>query len=59
MTNRNNSTILFPTCKRRKVESEFSGGDVTSDGGSLLLGLADRNLDLIHDVAQYIEDQRR
>ena len=27
----------FPACKRRKVEASFEGGDITSDGGVLLL----------------------
>lgn len=51
--------VQFPSCNQRKVEAEFSGGDVTSDGGSLLLKLADDHLKLIRDVANQIVDQRR
>ena len=59
MTDCNPNTLDFPSCKRRKVEADFSGGDVTSDGGSLLLGLADDRLGLIRNVARLIDDQRR
>ena len=39
--------LSFQGCKGRKVEAEFSGGNVTSDGGLLLLRQADRRLELI------------
>jgi len=38
--------VEFPSCKRRKVEANLGGGDVTSDGGSLLLRQVDRRLAL-------------
>jgi len=38
--------VEFPSCKRRKVEANFGGGDVTSDGGALLLCQVDRRLAL-------------
>ena len=34
----------FPPVKRRRIEAKFSGGDITSDGGLLLLRQADRRL---------------
>ena len=34
----------FPACKRRVVEANFEGGDITTDGGVLLLRQADRLL---------------
>ena len=36
--------IAFSRCKGRKVEGKFNGGDITSDGGVLLLREADRKL---------------
>ena len=51
--------LEFPGCKGRKVESEFSGGDVTSDGGLLLLLQADRRLGLASQVARQLDDPRR
>jgi len=36
--------IEFPSLKRQKVEAEFSGGEITSAGGALLLREADRQL---------------
>ena len=40
----------FPLVKRRQVEAEFSGGDITSDGGLLLLRQADKRLGLLEAV---------
>jgi|GEM_PF-7095141 len=41
MTNSNQVSLEFPALKtgliRRKIEVQFSGGEVTSDGGVLLL----------------------
>lgn len=59
MTDCSTNTIHFSSCKRRKVEADFSGGNITSDGGTLLLKLADKRLSLIHEVSQHIDDQRR
>jgi hypothetical protein len=55
----NPNALQFPNCKRRKVESDFSGGAVTSDGGSLLLRQVDNHLGLIRDVATRMYDPRR
>ena len=33
----------FPAVKRRKVEATFSGGEISSDGGVVLLREADRH----------------
>lgn len=51
--------IEFPPCKNRKVEAEFSGGNVTSDGGALLLSEADRITGLTKRIAGKIRDPRR
>jgi len=58
MTNCTGQLFEFPVCKRRKVEAEFSGGDVTSDGGILLLRQVDRLLGLSAQVAQNLNDSR-
>jgi len=56
----NPSPDSFATCKRRKVEVSFSGGDITSDaGGALLLRQAEKRLGLLADLARLIEDPRR
>ncbi|WP_419648089.1 hypothetical protein [Thiolapillus sp.] len=38
------SPWLAAAVKRRKVQAAFSGGDITSDGGALLLRDMDRRL---------------
>jgi hypothetical protein len=49
----------FPTCKRRRVEARFEGGDISSDGGVLLLRQADRRVGLSEAVARALGDPRR
>lgn len=51
--------LEFPGCKGRKVEAEFSGGNVTSEGGLLLLRQVDRHLGLTSSVASMLDDPRR
>lgn len=51
--------FAFPRCQRRRVEASFSGGDVTSNGGVLLLRQVDRNLGLLKAVAKALPDARR
>ena len=59
MTNRNRAQLSFPGCKGRKVEAEFSGGNVTSDAGVLLVRQADHCLGLTASVADLLEGPRR
>ncbi|MCB9495485.1 MAG: IS1380 family transposase [Fibrobacteria bacterium] len=60
MTKRNHTLDLFPMVQGRKIEVDFEGGEVTSNGGALLLGLADRALgSLSHRIARCIPDTRR
>ncbi len=59
MTNRSKDQLGFPGCKGRKVEADFSGGNVTSDAGVLLLRQADRRLGLTSAVARLLADPRR
>ncbi len=59
MTNGTLERIEFPTCRKRVVEADFAGGEVTSNGGLLLLREVDRRLGLSASVARGLEDQRR
>lgn len=59
MTECTQESFDFPACKRRRVEASFSGGDITSDGGVLLLRQADRRLGLSEAVARALGDSRR
>ena len=58
MTECTTSTIAFTSCKRRLVQADFSGGEITSDAGVLLLKEADRNLGLTASVASTLKDKR-
>ncbi|MEJ1403306.1 MAG: IS1380 family transposase, partial [Candidatus Sedimenticola sp. (ex Thyasira tokunagai)] len=58
MTNCNQTVFEFPVLKRRKVQAEFSGGDITSDGGVLLLRQIDLRLGLMKAVDAVIPDPR-
>ena len=42
MTDCTFTKIEFPSCCKRRVESDFAGGEISSNGGALLLSLADR-----------------
>jgi hypothetical protein len=59
VTNSTQEFFAFPGCKRRAVEANFKGGDITSDGGVLLLRQADRRLGLCAAVATVLDDPRR
>ena len=59
MTDCNQQQLLFPRCKGRRVEARFSGGDITSYGGVLLLRQADRAVGLTERVAKALRDPRR
>jgi hypothetical protein len=43
----------------RAVEAAFDGGLITSDAGALLLGAADRAIDLVRRFAACFHDERR
>ena len=59
MTKCYQKTFHFPRLNGRKVEAEFSGGDITSDGGVLLLRQADGRLGLSESVTRALKDPRR
>ncbi len=59
MTNCTQQSFAFPVCKRRAVEANFQGGDITSNGGVLLLRQVDRHLGLCAAVATVLDEPRR
>jgi len=48
----------FEVVERRAVVAGFDGGDITSNGGALLLGQVDRGLGLMRRFAQCFTDRR-
>ena len=58
MTNCTPICFDFPALKRRKIQAQFSGGEITSDGGVLLLRQMDRQLGLLESVDAMIPDPR-
>jgi len=58
MPNCTQQSFSFPALKRRKIEAEFSGGDITSDGGVLLLRQMDQQLGLMASIDKILQDPR-
>ena len=59
MTNCTSETIWFPPSRKRQVAARFDGGAVSSNGGVLLLGQADRLLGLTESVARRLPEWRQ
>ena len=59
MTKCYQTSLEFPSVKRRKVEADFTGGDITSNGGIALLAQVDKQMGLTQAVARAIGDTRR
>ena len=51
MTECTQKSFEFPACKRRVIEANFEGGDITTDGGVLLLRQVDSMLGLSEAIA--------
>jgi hypothetical protein len=51
--------VQFPQVGRRKIDVRFDGGDVSSDGGLLLLRQVERRLGLLKSVAKALPDPRQ
>ncbi len=49
----------FQPVRRGKIKAEFSGGDITSNGGVLLLREMDRRLGLLESVNGVLHDPRQ
>jgi len=58
MPKRTTSKISFSKQGRREIEAFFEGGNISSDGGVLLLREADRHEHLTVDVAKVLKDPR-
>jgi len=58
MPNCTQQDFSFPSFDRRKIEANFAGGDVSSDGGLLLLREADRRLGLLKALDAALADPR-
>ncbi len=58
MSNCTQAAFDFPPVKRRRVQAQFSGGEVTSDGGVMLLREADRLTGLMEAIDRVIPDPR-
>ena len=58
MPNCTATEVPFTKLGRRKVDVRFDGGDVTSDGGLLLLRQVERRLGLLKAVARVLPDPR-
>jgi len=59
MTECNQETFAFTAHFSRRVEAGFSAGQVSSDGGSLLLRETDRKINLLGRLAACFSDGRR
>ena len=59
MTDCTSLRFAFPACRKRRVEADFSGGEITSNGGVLLLRQADRLSGLTASVARRLDDERQ
>ena len=58
MTQCYQNSFEFPRVCRRVVEARFDGGEITSNGGALLLRQADRYSGLTQAVADALSDPR-
>jgi len=58
MTNCILTPLQLPAIKGRKIEIDFKGGEVTSDGGILLLNQVDHKLGLTEGIAKQFHDKR-
>ena len=61
MKNLKLSSEVFQRVKRKKIKLNFDGGDITSDGGLLILSELDKKLNLTKDIADVLKpfDERQ
>lgn len=59
MTECYQGVLPFGRVQRRRIEADFSGGEITSDAGVLLLRQADKRIGLIEAMARALGDPRR
>jgi hypothetical protein len=58
MTECSTSALPFSRLGRREIHADFSGGQITSDAGALLLREADKQLSLIDALNEAVADPR-
>ena len=58
MTHDTTQPFAFPSVRAKKVTADFDGGRLTSDGGVLLLSMAERRLGLATRLARLVPDRR-
>jgi hypothetical protein len=58
MTDDNLLPFSFPAVSRKQVTAAFDGGRLTSDGGVMLLAMAERRLGVAHRLARCFPDRR-
>ena len=58
MTKCNGRTIEIPAQKGRKIEINFGGGSISSDGGVLLLNQIDKKLGFTQKIARHLKEYR-
>src|SRR5271163_2497814 len=58
MTNDNLLPFSFPAIRAKKVTAAFDGGRLTSDGGVMLLAMAERRLGVADRLARSFPDRR-
>jgi hypothetical protein len=58
MTDCNLNSIHFSPLNSKKIEASFTGGDISSDGGLMLLREVDKKLGLTKRFSQAFNDQR-
>jgi hypothetical protein len=58
MTNCIPLNYQFSKVKNRQIEINFTGGDISSDGGVLLLREADRRIGMTNELAKIFVDER-
>ena len=59
MTHCNTQRMLFKNLGRREVQADFTGGQMTSDAGALLLREVDQRIGLIDRLAACFHDHRK
>ena len=59
MTDCSASQLEFASCQGRKIQADFEGGEVSSDGGLLLLREVDRRLNLLSRAGRLLNDPRQ
>lgn len=59
MTDSRSIQLEFASCRGRKVQADFEGGEVSSDGGLLLLREVDRRLGVTRRAASLLPDDRQ